>query len=78
MPNREIVMAKKADPKLSLTSLTPTQAAQVLASAYGKRVDPGQVQAIAEEGDLLRADGTLNLMEYVAYLASEMANKPSH
>jgi len=59
---------------LKITAVTPEQAAKVLATAYGRRVTDEQVRRIAEDADLLRADGTFSLIEYVAWLAREAAN----
>ncbi len=56
---------------LKITAVTPEQAAKILASAYGRRITVEQVRAVVEAGDLLRADGTFSLIEYVAYLAGE-------
>ena len=58
---------------LKITALTVTQAAKVLASAYGRRVTEEQVRQVAEEAQILRADGTFSLIEYVAFLAGQMA-----
>jgi len=57
---------------LKLTALTCGQAAKILASAYRRRIDEQQVRQVAEEAELLRADGTFSLIEYVAYLAGEV------
>lgn len=59
---------------LKITAVTPEQAAKVLSTAYGRRVTDEQVRRIAEDADLLRADGTFSLIEYVAWLAREAAN----
>jgi len=59
---------------MKITAVTPEQAAKVLATAYGRRVTDEQVRRIAEDADLLRADGTFSLIEYVAWLAREAAN----
>ncbi len=58
---------------LKITALTPAQAAKILASAYRRRIDEEQVRQVAEEAELLRADGTFSLIDYVAYLAREVA-----
>lgn len=58
---------------LKITALTPDQAAKILASAYWRRVTPEQVREVVEAGGLARADGTFSLIEYVAYLAEEVA-----
>lgn len=57
---------------LKITALTPEQAAKVLAAAYRRRIDEDQVRQVVEEAQLLRADGTFSLLEYVAYLAGEV------
>ena len=57
---------------LKITALTPAQAAKVLASAYRRRIDAEQVRQAAEEAQIIRADGTFSLIEYVAYLAEEV------
>jgi len=59
---------------LRITSLTVVDAAKVLSSAFGRRVDEEQVRQIAERGGLVRPDDTINLLEYVAYLARELAH----
>jgi NADP-dependent 3-hydroxy acid dehydrogenase YdfG len=56
---------------LKITALTPARAAKILASAFRRRIDEEQVRQVAEDGQLLRADGTFSLIEYVAYLAGE-------
>lgn len=59
------------DEQLSLTMITPGQAARVLTAAFGRRVTEDQVRRAAEHGELLRADGTMSLIDYTAYLAGE-------
>lgn len=59
--------------KLQITAISVADAAKVLASAYGRRVTEDQVREIAEHGGLVRADDTINLLEYVAYLVREVA-----
>ena len=61
-------------PGLRITSLAVADAAKVMASAYGRRVTEEQVRQIAERGGLVRADDTINLLEYVAYLVRELAH----
>jgi hypothetical protein len=60
--------------KLQITAISVADAAKVLASAYGRRVTEDQVREIAEHGGLVRADDTINLLEYVAYLVREVAH----
>ena len=55
-----------------MTALTPAQAARILSAAYRRRITEEQVREVAEDGQLLRADGTFSLIEYVAYLAGEV------
>lgn len=62
--------------KLQITAISVADAAKVLASAYGRRVTEDQVREIAEHGGLVRADETINLLEYVAYLVREANHGP--
>jgi hypothetical protein len=64
-------------PGLKLTALTPADAAKALSAALGRRVTESQVRAVAQAGDLLRPDDTLNLLDYVAFLISEVTHAPS-
>ena len=57
-----------------MTALTPAQAARILSAAYRRRITEEQVREVAEDGQLLRADGTFSLIEYVAYLAGEVVS----
>jgi len=57
-----------------MTALTPDQAARILSAAYRRRITEAQVRQGAEDGQLLRADGTFSLIEYVAYLAGEVVS----
>ena len=57
---------------LKITALTPAQAAKILAAAHKRRIVEEQVRQVVEEAQLLRADGTFSLIEYVAYLAGEV------
>ncbi len=59
---------------LRITSLTVADAAKILSTAYGQRIDENQVRQVAEGGGLIRADGTISLIEYTAYLAREITN----
>jgi len=71
-------MTQRDEPakSLKITAISVEDAAKVLASAYGRRVTVEQVRAVAEAGGLLRADGTINLLEYVAFLVREVAHGP--
>jgi len=61
-------------PALKITALPLAQAAKALSSAYGRRITEDQVREVAERGGLVRAGGTINLVEYAAYLVREMAH----
>jgi len=66
----------EAAKSLRITALSVEDAAKALASAYGRRVTVEQVREVAERGGLLRPDGTINLLEYVAFLVREVAHGP--
>jgi len=69
-------MTQRDEPakSLKITAISVEDAAKVLASAYGRRVTVEQVRAVVEAGGLARADGTINLLEYVAFLVREVAH----
>ena len=58
---------------LRITAISVADAARVLSAASGRRVTEEQVREVAERGGLARADGTISLLEYTAYLVKEMA-----
>ena len=59
---------------LRITAISVADAARVLSAASGRRVTEEQVREVAERGGLARADGTISLLDYTAYLVGEMAN----
>ena len=59
---------------VKITALTVAQAAKILSTTYSRRITEEQVRQIAEAGNLLRADGTMSLLEYVAFLAGEVSH----
>jgi len=61
-------------PGVKITAMPPADVATALSSAYGRRITEAQVREVAERGGLLRPDGTVNLLEYAAYLVREMAH----
>ena len=67
--------AKHEPPKsLKITAMTVSEAARIMATAYGRRITEEQVLQVVEAGDLARADGTFSLLDYVAFLAAEVTN----
>jgi hypothetical protein len=55
--------------KLNPNALAPGTLALMLTNAGQRLVTEQQVRAIAEAGNLLSAGGTINLIEYTAFLA---------
>ena len=58
---------------LKITALTPQELARLLAQAGRKSIAAADVRAIAEEAGILSAKGTINLVDYTAYLAREVS-----
>ena len=58
---------------LRITALPVADVARILAAAYGRRVTEEQVRDVIEAGGLLRPDGTVSLIEYVAFLVREVS-----
>jgi hypothetical protein len=56
-----------------ITALSVEDLAKVLSTASGRQISEEQVRQIAEDGELLHADGTINLLEYVAFLVKEVS-----
>ena len=59
---------------LKITAIPVADMAKILASAYGRRVTEEQVRQVAERAGLVRPDGTINLLEYTAFLVGELAH----
>ena len=76
-PLLSVAESQETTPSLRITAVPVADLARVLAAAYGRRVDEAQVRQVAEAGGLIRADGTVNLIEYVAYLAEEVTGAGS-
>ena len=66
-------MTDSAPPRI--TALPPAQAARLLAAAGQRRITEAMVRADLEAGAPAHADGTLNLIHYVAWLAREAGNR---
>ena len=58
---------------IKITALTPEELAQLLCQAARKAILADDVRAIAETAELLSPVGTINLIEYTAFLAREVA-----
>ncbi|GHT20180.1 hypothetical protein FACS1894189_9120 [Planctomycetales bacterium] len=57
--------------KIDPAALSPQMLAKLLSSAAKRRITEEQVQKIAEAGNLLSLDGTINLVRYTAFLVGE-------
>jgi len=57
---------------LEITAIRPADLAAVLSSAYRRKITEEQVLEVARAGYLLAGDGTINLIEYTAFLAGEV------
>ena len=57
--------------KIDPTALTPETLAKLLSVSAKRLITPEQVTEIAEAGNLLSTDGTVNLIRFTAYLIQE-------
>ena len=57
------------------TALPIAHAARMLSAAGGQRVTAEMIQADLDAGAPTNADGTINLVQYAAWLVKEMANR---
>ena len=59
---------------IKITALTPQELAKLLSAASRKAVSAADIRAIAETAGILSANGTINLIEYTAFLVREIAS----
>ena len=64
-------MADKIDP----TKMTPATLALVLSNASQRQITEEQVRIVAESGELLMENDTINLIRYTAFLAQATDEK---
>jgi len=57
--------------KIDPTALSPEMLAKLLSAAAKRQITEEQVQEVAEAGNLLSLDGTVNLVRYTAFLVQE-------
>ena len=57
---------------LRITALSAADIARLLSAASGRQITEKQVLAVAESKDLIKPDGTINLIEYTAVLARDV------
>ena len=62
--------------RVNPAALTPAEAARLLAATGGRPVTTDMVQAAIDAGAPVLADGRLNLVELMAWLEKELAEKP--
>jgi hypothetical protein len=60
-------MSEKLDP----AALTPENLAKLLSATAKRVITEEQVLEIAEEGNLISVDGTINLVKYTVFLIGE-------
>ena len=63
-----------SDGGLRLTALTIDQTAKILSSAGGRRITEEMIRADIDAGAPTNPDGTVNLVNYTAWLVNEMVS----
>lgn len=58
---------------IKITALTADELAKLLSQASRKAISGQDVLAIAEMAGIMAPDGTINLIDYTAFLAQEVA-----
>ena len=61
------------DKPIKITALTPEELALLLSRASRKNISGQDVLAIAKTAGIVSAAGTINLIEFTAYLAKEVS-----
>lgn len=64
-------MAEREGP-IDPQRLSIDQAAKVMAAAFKRRIEADKIRQDVEDGAPTNPDGTLNLVQYSAWLAKEM------
>ena len=59
---------------IKITALTPEEAAQLLSQASRKTISADDVRSIAEDAGIIAPAGTINLIDYTAFLIQEVAS----
>ena len=65
-------MSNGSKKPLAITAMKPSDLAVVLSSAYRRKITEEQVREVARAGNLLSGGGTINLIQYTAFLAGEV------
>lgn len=58
---------------VKLTALSADELARILSQASRRAISAKDVLAIAKTAGIVSGDGTINLIEYTAYLSKEVA-----
>ena len=66
-------MSNESKKPLQITAMNPAVLASVLSNAFRRKITEEQVLEIAETGNLLAGDQTINLIHYTAFLAEEVS-----
>lgn len=61
------------DKRIKITSLTPDELALLLSRASRRNISGQEVRTIAETAGIVSAAGTINLIEFTAFLAREVS-----
>lgn len=69
------VLTQPNRPTLNPTALPVVDAARLLSAAGGTRVTAEMIQADIDAGAPTNADGSINLVQYAAWLIKEMSSR---
>lgn len=69
------VLTQPNKPTLNPTALPVADAARLLSAAGGQRVTAEMIQADIDAGAPTNADGTINLVQYAAWLVKEASGR---
>ena len=69
------VLTQPNKPTLNPTALPVADAARLLSAAGGTRVTAEMIQADIDAGAPTNADGTINLVQYAAWLIKELSGR---
>ncbi|MDR0390378.1 MAG: hypothetical protein LBH59_00600 [Planctomycetaceae bacterium] len=58
---------------IDITSISPDMLATLLSNAFRQKITEEQVRVIAESGNLIRDDNTINILQYAAFLIGDIS-----
>ena len=69
---KNYIMSTRQDKPLDIKAMTIDQIAGILSKSSKRNIPIEYVQKVVDDAGIVKPDGTVNLIEYIAYLAREV------